>query len=342
MTLKLVSIGLRDHLDLSLRAIEEIKTSEKVYFESYTMKLDTNYEQLEETTGKKVSILERGAMEEEASKLLREAAVQDISILVGGDALSATTHVSLLIDAKKQGIGTKVIHGASILTAIAETGLSIYKFGRTVTVPLPQKGPVDTVIRTLRENREHGLHTLLLLDLNIPGAEYLTIPQALIRLIDTDEFPPETLVVGLARIGNENQIIRADKAAQLISQSWGEAPHAIVIPGRLHFLEEEALKVLADCPPELLEGRLVMGEVERLIDKYSRSCRKVLDTIMLEDFPMEINEKKVKELLDHTERYLSDAQYYWGENNPVALTSVAYAEGILDALKLLGLADFQW
>ncbi|MBD3205972.1 diphthine synthase [Candidatus Bathyarchaeota archaeon] len=342
MTLKLVSIGLRDHLDLSLRAIEEIKTSEKVYFESYTMKLDTNYEQLEETTGKKVSILERGAMEEEASNLLREAAVQDISILVGGDALSATTHVSLLIDAKKQGIDTKVIHGASILTAIAETGLSIYKFGRTVTVPLPQKGPVDTVIRTLRENREHGLHTLLLLDLNIPGAEYLTIPQALIRLIDTDEFPPETLVVGLARIGSENQIIRADKAAQLISQSWGETPHAIVVPGRLHFLEEEALKVLADCPPELLEGRLVMGEVERLIDKYSRSCRKVLDTMVLEDFPMEINEKKVQELIDHTERYLSDTQYYWGENNPVALTSVAYAEGILDALKLLGLADFQW
>jgi len=26
----------------------------------------------------------------------------------------------------------------------------------------------------------------------------------------------------------------------------------------------------------------------------------------------------------------------------VALTSVAYAEGVLDALKLLGLADFQW
>jgi len=342
MTLKLVSLGLRDHLDLSLRAIEEIKYSDKVYLESYTMKLDTSAEQLEEITGKRVSILERGAMEEEASKLLCEAAVQDVSILVGGDALSATTHVSLLIDAKKLGIETKVIHGASILTAIAETGLSIYKFGRTVTVPLPQKGPVDTVIRTIRENREHGLHTLLLLDLNIPSGEYLTVSKALMRLIDTDEFPPETLAIGLARLGGEDQIIKADEAARLINHSWGDAPHAIVVPGRLHFLEEEALKVLADCPPELLEGRLVMGDVERLIDKYSRSCRKVLDTMKLRDFPAEIEEDKVKDLLDHTERYLSDAQYYWGENNPVALTSVAYAEGILDALKLLGLADFQW
>ena len=342
MTLKLVSVGLRDHLDLSLRAIEEIKTSDKVYFESYTMKLDTNIKQLEKTTGKKISILERDAMEEEASKLLQEAALHDVSILVGGDVLSATTHVSLLIDAKKQGIGTKVIHGASILTAIAETGLSIYKFGRTVTVPLPQKGPVDTVIRTLIENREHGLHTLLLLDLNVPQGEYLTVPQALTRLIDTDEFPPETLVLGLARIGSEDQKIRADEAAHLIKHRWGEAPQAIVVPGRLHFMEEEALKVLADCPPELLEGRLVLGEVERLIDKYSRSCRKVLDTMELRDFPMEINEDKVKDLIDHTEHYLSDAQYYWGENNPVALTSVAYAEGILDALKLLGLAGFQW
>jgi diphthine synthase len=342
MTLKLVSIGLRDHLDLSLRAIEEIKTSDIVYFESYTMKLDTNVKQLEKTTGKKISILERDAMEEEASKILQEAALHEVSILVGGDVLSATTHVSLLIDAKKQGIGTKVIHGASILTAIAETGLSIYKFGRTVTVPLPQKGPVDTVIRTLRENREHGLHTLLLLDLNIPQGEYLTVTQALTRLIDTDYFPPETLVLGLARIGSEDQKIRADEAAQLIKLRWGEAPQAIVVPGRLHFMEEEALKVLADCPPELLEGRLVLGEVERLIDKYSKSCRKVLDTMELRDFPMEINEDKVKDLIDHTERYLSDAQYYWGENNPVALTSVAYAEGILDALKLLGLAGFQW
>jgi diphthine synthase len=211
-----------------------------------------------------------------------------------------------------------------------------------VTVPLPEKGPVDSVIRTINENQEHGLHTLLLLDLNIPEEEYLYIPQALMRLINSDQFPSDTLVVGLARVGGEEQVIIADEASKLINLEWGEPPHVLVVPGRLHFLEEEALKVLARCPPQVLESRFVMGGVEHLIDKYSRSCRKVLETLELRDLPKKIKKKKVKELLDHTERYLSDAQYYWGENNPVALTSVAYAEGILDALKLLGLADFQW
>jgi diphthine synthase len=342
MTIKLVSIGLRDHLDLSLKALKEIKSSDKVYFESYTMKLDTTLEQLEETVRKNITPLERSALEEDVSSILMEAATKDIAILVGGDALSATTHVSFLIDAKKQGIETVVIHGASILSAVAESGLSIYKFGRTITIPFPEKGPVDSVIRTLRENREHGLHTLLLLDLNLPEEKYLYIPQALMRLINSDQFPLDTLVVGLARVGSEDQMIIADEASKLINLEWGGFPHALVVPGRLHFLEEEALKVLARCPSEVLEGRFVIGDVEHLIDKYSRSCRKVLDTLHLSDLPKEVDENQVKELLDHTERYLSDAQYYWGENNPVALTSVAYAEGILDALKLLGLADFQW
>ncbi len=342
MTIKLVSIGLRDHLDLSLKALKEINSSDKVYFESYTMKLDTTLKQLQETVGKTVIPLERRSLEEDVSSILMEAVTKDISILVGGDALSATTHISLLIDAKKQGIETVVIHGASIISAVAESGLSIYKFGRTVTVPLPEKGPVDSVTRTLRENREHGLHTLLLLDLNIPEEEYLYIPQALMRIINSDQFPPDTLVVGLARVGSENQMIIADEASKLINLEWGEPPHVLVVPGRLHFLEEEALKVLAKCPPKVLEGRFVMGELESLIDKYSQSCRKVLETLELSEPPKKVDEKQVRELLDHTERYLSDAQYYWGENNPVALTSVAYAEGILDALKLLGLADFQW
>jgi FAD synthetase len=55
-----------------------------------------------------------------------------------------------------------------------------------------------------------------------------------------------------------------------------------------------------------------------------------------------ITEEQVKEMLEHTERYLDDAEYYRGEQKAVALTSVAYAEGILDALKLLGLVEFEW
>jgi len=41
-------------------------------------------------------------------------------------------------------------------------------------------------------------------------------------------------------------------------------------------------------------------------------------------------------------RYLEDAEHYAEERRATALASVSYAEGILDALRLLGLVEFEW
>ena len=342
MTLTLVSIGLSSHMDLSLRAIEAARHADVVYAETYTMKLDTTPQQLGETIGRPVQPLTRGLMEEEADKLLREAENGDVAILVGGDALTATTHISLVIEAARRGVPVKVVHGGSIITAVAETGLSLYKFGRTVTVPLPEKGPVDTVIRTLRDNKEQGLHTLILLDLDEPQRRYLTVNQAITRLEETGTFSMDNLLVAVARLGSENQVKKADTAMNLKTFDFGDAPHAIIATGRLHFMEEEALKMLAGCPPELLTDRKVQGEVDRLIEKYSVGCRRVLRELKPNPLLKTVDKTQVDETLDHVNRYLDDAEYYRGENDPVALTSVAYAEGVLDALKLLGLVEFEW
>jgi diphthine synthase len=306
------------------------------------MKLDTTPEALGKIIGRPVTPLSRGGLEEEAMRLLEEAENSNVAILVGGDALAATTHISLVVDAAKRSIPVKVVHGSSIMTAVAETGLSLYKFGRTVTVPLPEKGPVDTVIRALRDNAECGLHTLILLDLDVPAGRYLTIREALERLEETREFLTGTLVVGVARLGSDSPVIVADAASKIKETDFGDPPYALVVPGALHFLEEEALKVIAGCPPELFEGRRVQGEVDLFVEKYSRGCRKVLDSIVVEKLPAEVDERRVEELLDHVGRYLDDAAFYRADRRAVALTSVAYAEGVLDALKLLGLADFQW
>jgi diphthine synthase len=341
LTLTLISIGLNSHLDISVRAVEVAKRSDKVYAETYTMKLETDPSQLSELIGKTVEPLAREALEENSDNIINEATLSDVAVLVGGDALTATTHISMLIDAIKSGIKTYVVHGSSILTAIAETGLSLYKFGRTVTVPLPEKGPVNTVIRTIKENQEHGLHTLVLLDLDIPNSRYLTIPQALDRLMEAG-FPRDTLTVGVARLGSSTSIIRADTAQSIAELDFGEPPHALVVPGSLHFQEEKGLKILADCPDDLLKGRVVRGEVDQLIEKYSSSCRRVLSDVNFLNLPKDIDINDIRELLDHASRYLDDAEYYKAEQKPVALTSVAYAEGILDALKLLRLVEFEW
>jgi diphthine synthase len=338
----LISIGLNSHQDLSLRAIKAAREAETIYAETYTMRLDTSIPELEETIGKPIIPLGRDGLEEEVDELLQEAKEKNIAILVGGDALSATTHISLLLDAYDDGTPTRVIHGSSIFTAITDTGLSLYKFGKTVTIPLPEKGPVDSTIRTIRENYEHGLHTLLLLDLNMAKDRFLTIPQAIERLLDTGEFNPNTLLVGAARLGSHSPEIKADKAAKLMRHDFGEPPHTLIAPGRLHFLEEEALETLAGCPRKAIQDHKPIGETERLIEKYTKGCRRVLEQLETRDLPKTINREQVMELLKHTENYLDDAEYYRTDKKPVALTSVAYAEGILDALKLLGIVEFDW
>ncbi|MCJ7573548.1 diphthine synthase [Candidatus Bathyarchaeota archaeon] len=341
MTLSLISIGLTDEKDLSIRAVEEARGCDRLYAELYTMKLETTIAGLEEAIRKPVTPLLRGDLEEKADAILEEAKRDNVGVLVGGDCLSATTHISLIIDAKKRGIETRVIHGSSIFTAIAETGLSLYKFGRTVTMPLPEKGPTDTVLKTIDENLEHGLHTLILLDLDVETSRFVTVDDALSGLIEAG-LDPSTLVVGAARLSSRSQRIAAGRAVEVKKLEFGEPPHSIVVPGSLHFLEEEALKTLAACPQEALKGRIVKGELDRLIEKYAKGCRRVLDELKLAELPATINEVKVEELREHAKRYLSDAEYYAADTKPTALTGVAYAEGILDALRLLGLAEFEW
>ncbi len=345
MTLTLISIGLTDHTDMSQRALKAARGCDTLYAELYTMILDTDAQRLSEAIGKPVEELPRGRMEEGSAALIEEARLGKVGVLVGGDALTATTHISLLLEAAKSGVKTRVVHGSSILTAVAETGLSPYKFGRTVTLPLPGKAPPDTVLATLRENREHGLHTLVLLDLDTVNREAHTINRAIQILMDADQpetFGGETLTVGVARLGWEDQEIKADSAKGLIGHDFGDPPHALIVPGRLHFHETEALRVLAGCPVEALEGHKPVGELDRLIEKYSESCRRVIRGLDPEGLPRSVTLEDVKALTGHAANYLDDGEYYQTERKATALASVSYAEGILDALRLLGLVEFEW
>jgi len=345
MTLSLISIGLADERDLSQRAIQEARGCDTLYAELYTTILDTDLERLGALMGKPVKPLTRSQLEEGSEGLLEEARRGRVGVLVGGDCLTATTHVSLLLDAAKKGIPTRVIHGSSVLTAVAETGLSLYKFGRTVTLPLPERAPPDTVLRTLRENREHGLHTLVLLDIDAEEGRNQTIPQALRTLLeaeDPESFNPDTLIVAAARLGWKDQTVRAGKATEIATLDLGPPPHVIIVPGDLHFIEAEALKTLAGCPEEAIENHKPTGDMDRLIRKYSEGCRRVIEELEKAGPSRGTGADGVKALIEHAARYVDDAEYYAQERRATALASVSYAEGILDALRLLGLVEFEW
>ncbi len=81
---------------------------------------------------------------------------------------SATTHTDLLLRATSLNIPTQTIHNASIMTALGSTGLQLYNFGQTVSLPFFTDiwKPTSWYDR-LEENLRIGLHTLVLLDIKV-------------------------------------------------------------------------------------------------------------------------------------------------------------------------------
>lgn len=82
---------------------------------------------------------------------------------------------------------------------------------------------------------------------------------------------------------------------------------------------------------------------QSLLSKYVKNSEKALSEIKLRQKLQSPRIDQVTEVVDYAKRYLSDAKYYGQKQQyETALASVAYCEGILDALRLLGLVEFTW
>ncbi len=83
--------------------------------------------------------------------------------------------------------------------------------------------------------------------------------------------------------------------------------------------------------------------IEALISKYISSAEKVLKELKQTKTPLSITEESVANILRWVADYLEDAKYYKVQGKlETSLTSVAYCEGLLDALRLLGAVKFEW
>ena len=176
--------------------------------------------------------------------------------LVPGDPFIATTHVTLRIDAEKHGVKTRIVHGASIISAIVSlSGLHNYKFGKTVTVPFPENFSA-TPYDVIAQNKKSGLHTLCLLDLKATEKQFLSISQAVALLLEVEKkkkegaVTPDTPAVGVARAGSKNPTLKADFLESIVSFDFGEPPYSLIFPGDMHFMEVEALIAFAGAPAE--------------------------------------------------------------------------------------------
>jgi FAD synthetase len=83
--------------------------------------------------------------------------------------------------------------------------------------------------------------------------------------------------------------------------------------------------------------------ISELVSKYIRNTERVLAEMKVVQDLTHVDQKKVKRVVDHAKRYLGDAKYYEErEEFETSLASVAYCEGLLDALRLLGGVEFTW
>ncbi len=251
MTLYLIGLGLSTEKDISVRGLEIVKSCDLVYLENYTSLLQTSVASLEKMYQKKIILADRKTAEQLDEKIVNEAKTRNIAFLIIGDPVAATTHIELFKLAKERDVPVQIIHNASILTAIGTTGLQLYKFGRTTSIPFVEDVPqLETPYLIYRENSLLGMHTLFLLDLKPEINKFMTVNNA-IEILEKIEakkqdkiITKDTLIIGCARLGSADFLIRAGPLKEIKQFDFGKLPHCLIIPAKkLHFVEEEMLEL---------------------------------------------------------------------------------------------------
>jgi diphthine synthase len=257
-----VGLGLGGVQDMSLRALEELRSCDLVFGEFYTSKLiDSDVGELERLIGKEVRLLNRSAVEE-GEEVIDASRKMKVAFVCAGDTMAATTHVDIRLRAMEENIPTKLIHGVSIFTACASSfGLQPYKFGRTITLPFPEENFQPTSpYENILENKKRGLHSLILLDIQDDIKRYMTAADGVRWLLDAEKrigaglISPDTIICAAARVGSKSEKLFAGYPEKVIMADLGGPLHTLVLPGKLHFMEATALVRLAGAPPELAEN----------------------------------------------------------------------------------------
>ena len=185
MPLYFIGLGLNNEKDITVNGLEAVKKCDVVYLESYTSVLNCTKQDLEKFYGKKIVLASRKMAENDDNDIIKNSKVKNVAFLVAGDPLAATTHIDLWMRARNDGIKCFVIHNSSILTAVGVTGLQLYKFGKTTSIPFENEN-IETPYDVLKGNLSLGLHTMFLLDLNPDEEKFMTVNDAIRYLLKVE------------------------------------------------------------------------------------------------------------------------------------------------------------
>ncbi|MFH2106628.1 MAG: diphthine synthase [Candidatus Micrarchaeota archaeon] len=234
----LTIIGTGINFDLTLGAIDALKNADEIYIETYTNLIEKEKIRiLEKLINKEVKELERTKVE--SKFLIEKAKNKKICLLASGDPLTATTHVTVLIDAKKEKVETNIIHNSSVYTvAPGKSGLQIYRFGKTASLVNPRENYKPTSsLDIIRKNFELGMHSLVLLD---------TEPKPMDAKVALEMLKGFESAVVLSRLGENDEKVIYGKISELSKKELGKPPFSIIIPAKLHPMEEDFLEMCKD------------------------------------------------------------------------------------------------
>lgn len=281
--LHLIGLGLGDIKDVTVKGLEIIRKCDRVYLETYTSILPTELTNLEQFYGRPILEADRELVENHADEILPKSG-ENVAFLVVGDPFGATTHSDLVLRARKENLQVNVVHNASILTAVNCCGLELNRFGEIVSIPYwTETWRPNSFYDKILHNRQRNLHTLCLLDIKVkePTLEslmkkkkeymppkFMTVSEAAAQLVEILKNPTEeraakdsesfaelyelSTVIGLARVGWDDQRIAACSLRDMTSLDLGPPLHCMVIPATslnpvearyLAFIEKDFLKM---------------------------------------------------------------------------------------------------
>ena len=141
-----------------------------------------------------------------------------------------------------------------------------------------------------------------------------------------------TYVIVASRIGFKDQKIISGKISSLKKIDFGKPPHTVIIPGRLHFTESDALKLFGQCVDEPFDNTEKTKKISiQMMKKYVPMVREALEEVE----PLYKGQKEFEIILENAELYVKDAEKFLEDGqDEVAILSIGYADGLVDALRL--------
>ena len=343
--LSFVGLGISGFESIPIEGLEAISKADIVYLEQFTSPIGKSDVDKIQNAIKGEFIPAKRWLVEDGKEILEKSKEKNVVLLAYGDPYIATTHIELRTRAIELKIETRSIHASSSLTSmIGECGLHFYKVGKIATIMSEMKSltyPYYIIYKNIIE----GNHTVLLLEYNQNKDFFLDPKDALKELLETEEgqgrkvLTESSYAIVASRIGFKDQTIVSGKLSSLAQTDFGKPPHTVIIPGRLHFTESDALKLFGQCIDEPFDNSEKTEKISKqMMEKYVPMVREALEEII----PHYKNQKEFEVILDNAERYIDQAEIFLSEGRDEnAILSIGYADGLVDALRLAKGLEFK-